>query len=408
MRYCFRQLIYTLLGALVLLLVAGCERSAVSEQMVLKVGVIASLSGPERLSGETTVECARVIAEYHNEQGGFEIDGVRYQIELQVEDDAGDPMRALEIASNFVSEGEIHYVIGPEGAAICDTVAPVLDSADILYVYYGISDLLTATESSRVLGEPPAGQLFADVADYLEGNEGVSSICVLAGNSRSAMHLKWEIERAIEDAGMDVIGFSRFDVAEEVFDVSGSAEAMQSCMASLVTQNPGAVILCGLRDGTLSLALSYLRASGYSGPVIAREPQNLNDFEQVRLMADKLFLVGISAPLNEHSDYYLNLKDRYLDRGLEWHSGVDTKLYALEGLLSSIAQCGRDAVSSSELVIRLIDSIEFEDPFLVEERLMGLVSGELPETQLYLPVPILITKYSEGNALVVHRSNSSH
>ena len=371
---------------------------------MLKVGVIASLSGPEPLAATATVESARVIADYYNEQGGFEIDGERYRIELLVMDDAGDPVRAVEIASDFVRAGDVHYVIGPEEDVMCEAVAPVLDSAGILYVYYGFSHPLLKGASCGVLGGPRPIQLFSSIADYLQETQEDLSVCVLAGNSRPAMHQKLKVEKMVEAAGMNVVRFSRFDVTEEVFDPLDAPASIRSCMARLVSKNPDTVILCGQRHGTLSLALSYLRGSGFTGTVIAREPQSSNDFQQVRLMADELLLVGSSVLIDERSDYYLDLKNRYLDRDLEWGADVDLKLYALESLLRGIAQCGRDALTSSGPLVDLIGSIEFVDPFLMDERIMGFVSRGSSLTHQQLSVPILISKYSGAEVEVVHRS----
>jgi branched-chain amino acid transport system substrate-binding protein len=408
MTHCYRQLIPLLCGGLLILWVSGCGRESVHEELVLKVGVIASLSDAERLAGQTTVACARVIAEYHNEKGGFEVEGERYRIELLVKDDVGDPVRAVEIASDFVRAGDVHYVIGPEEDAICEAVAPVLDSAGIWYVYSGFSHPLLEGASYGVLAEPRPIQLFSCIADYLQENEEALSICVLAGNSKPAMHQKLRLERMLESAGQDVVRFSSFDVAEQVFDPLDAPASIRSCMDRLVSTNPDAVILCGQRHGTLSLALSYLRGSGYAGAVYAREPQSADDFQQVRLMADELFLVGVSGPIDERSDYYLDLKNRYLDQSLGWDIDVDLKLYALESLLRGIAQCGRDALSSSGPLLDLIDSIGFTDPFLMDERLMGFVSRDALSVHQQLSVPILITKYSGGKAQVVHRSDLSH
>ena len=406
MRRCYCQFIPSLLVAGVLLLGVGCERGAVpTEAQVLKVGVIASLSGPERLAGAATVESARVIADHYNEQGGFEVDGEQYQIELLVEDDAGDPVRAVEIASAFVRAGDVHYVIGPEDDRMCEAVAPVLDAAGILYVYYGFSHSLLEGASYGVLGGPRPVQMFSSVIDYLQQNQEDFSICVLAGHSREAMHQKLQVEGIVEAAGLDVVRFSRFDVTEQVFDPLDTPASIRSCMDRFMLKNPDAVILCGQRHGTLSLALSYLRRSGYAGTVIAREPGGANDFKQVRLMADDLLLVGSSVPIDERSEYYLDLKNRDLDRDLEWDVDVDIKLYALGSLLRGIVQCGSDALTSPVPLADMIGSMEFEDPFILDGRLMGFVSRGSYSANRQLSVPIIISKYSGAAVQVVHRSD---
>ena len=72
--------------------------------------------------------------------------------------------------------------------------------------------------------------------------------------------------------------------------VSESPVSIRSRLARLVAERPDAVMLCGHKHGTLSLAMFYLRESGYAGTVIACEPQVSNDYRQVVEMADGLLL----------------------------------------------------------------------------------------------------------------------
>lgn len=407
MSYCYRQFISVCCAALVIFMIVGCERETGAEEPTLKVGVIASLSGSERLAGIATVESARMIADYYNEQGGLEVDGERYQIELIVKDDAGDPVQAAQAASDFVSAGDIYYVIGPEEDALCEAVAPVLDSAGILYVYYGFSYSLLEGSSCGVLGAPRPMQLFSSVVDYLQENDEFSSICVLAGGSKSAMHQKLQVERILRAADLEVVKFSSFDVSEEIFEPLGAPLSIRSCMDRLVSESPDAVILCGQRDGTLSLALSYLRGSGYRGAVFARDSRVSNDLKQAQLVSEGLFLVSASASIDERSNYYLDLENRYLDDGQEWNVDMDVKLYALASILQGIDQCGSVALTSSESLLNIMDSIQFADPFLADERLMGFVAHGPFSTHQQLSFPILISKYDGGVVQVVHRSDLS-
>ncbi len=407
MSYFYRQLILLWAGVVALFLLSGCGEPSDPEPLVLKVGVIASLRGSSGATGQTTVNSARVVADYYNEQGGFEVEGQRYRIELVVADDQGDPVRAVEIVDEFVRAGDIHYVIGPEGDAICEAVSPVLDSAGIFYVYYGFSHPLLAGARCGVLGRPEPMQMFSSIVDYLQVNSEDVSISVLAGSSTAAIDQKLKVERMLKNAGVEVVRFSQFDVSEEVLVLSESPMLIRSRLARLVSENPGVVMLCGHENGTLSLAMSYLRESGYAGTVIGCEPQFSNDYRQIFKMADGLLLVGNSVPITERSDYYLDLKGRYLDLFSEWDVDANTKLYALDSILRGIDQCGRDALTSSVPLLDVIDEVEFLDPFVANERLIGLSHRDSVLPQLRLSIPILISKYNKGQIQAVYRSGLS-
>ena len=410
MRRTCNQMISALLCVAVLVLGVGCERESIPEALVLKVGVIASLSGEGQRNGAVTVNCASVVADYYNDQGGLEVDGERYRIELLVRDAASDAAQALDIAYDFVQTGDVHYVIGPEGDTVCEAVAPVLDSAGILYLHYGISYRLLAGSSCGVLAQPQAIQVFASVVDYLKKNQGNAeelAICVLVGDSRAAMSRKLKVEEMVEQAGIEVVRFARFDVSEAVFDLSGAPAAVRAFVARVVSSQPNVIILCGQPRGTLSLAMSYLREGGYTGTVIARDSQALNDAGMARGWGDGLLLVGRSVPMKERSNYYLDLKERYLDRFSDWDTDVDLKLYALESVLRVVASCGSEALSSPEVFIESIDTLNFPDPFFVETRMMGIQGGASWSASRQLSIPILLSKYSEGKIEVVYRSDSS-
>ena len=407
MRRSLCQFIFASLCVVVLALSAGCERQSAPEALVLKVGVIASLSGEGQRDGAITVNCASVVADYYNEQGGVEVDGKRYRVELLVRDDASDASQAAGIAYEFVQAGDVYYVIGPEGNAVSEAVAPVLDSAGILYLHYGLSHRLLAGASCGFLARPQSIQLFASVVDYLRENEEELSICVLVGDSQAAMYQKLKVEEMVERAGIEVVRFARFDVTEEVFDLSDTPAAVQSFVSRVVSSQPNVVILCGQQRGTLSLAMSYLREGGYAGTVIARDSLVLNDSGVVRAWTDGLLLVGRSAPLEEQSNYYLDLKERYLDQFSEWDTDVDIKLYALESVLRGVAHCGSEALSSSEVLRGAIETIQFPDPFLVETLMVGFGGRSSLSASRQLSIPILLSKYSEGEVQVVYGSGPS-
>ncbi|MFQ3225443.1 MAG: branched-chain amino acid transport system substrate-binding protein [Lentimonas sp.] len=317
MRRSFCQFLSASLCVVVLVLGVGCERQSAPEALVLKVGVIASLSGEGQRDGAITVNCATVIADYYNEQGGVEVDGEHYRVELLVRDDTSEASQAAEIAYDFVNLGDVHYVIGAEGDAVSEAVAPILDSAGILYLHYGLSYRLLARASCGVLARPRSIQMFARVVDYLKENQDDQeelSICLLVGKTRAAMYQKLKIEEMVEQAGIEVVRFARFDVTEAVFDLSETPEVVESFVARVVSSQPSLVILCGQQDGSLPLAMSYLRGGGYTGGVIARSPRVLIDRGVEGSWVDGLLLVSSSVPIEERSRYYLDLKERYLDQ----------------------------------------------------------------------------------------------
>ena len=57
--------------------------------------------------------CAETSAQLYNEQGGFEIGGKKYKIEIVPIDDKNDPKLAVSGAERLTKQDGIHYIIGP-------------------------------------------------------------------------------------------------------------------------------------------------------------------------------------------------------------------------------------------------------------------------------------------------------
>ena len=65
-----------------------------SAQEVLKIGVLGVMSGPAASWGLVNKYCAETSAQLYNEEGGFEIGGKKYKIEIVPLDDKNDPKLA--------------------------------------------------------------------------------------------------------------------------------------------------------------------------------------------------------------------------------------------------------------------------------------------------------------------------
>ena len=62
-----------------------------SAQEVLKIGVLGVMSGPAASWGLVNKYCAETSAELYNEQGGVDIGGKKYKIDIVAVDDKNDP-----------------------------------------------------------------------------------------------------------------------------------------------------------------------------------------------------------------------------------------------------------------------------------------------------------------------------
>ena len=90
---------------------------------VLKIGHIGVMSGPAASWGLINKYAALAGAEIINEDGGFEIGGEKYDIEIVSLDTKQDPRVAIAGAERLVYSEGIKYIIGPN---VDDTTRAVL------------------------------------------------------------------------------------------------------------------------------------------------------------------------------------------------------------------------------------------------------------------------------------------
>lgn len=387
----------------------GCGRDG-AEEPELHIGIIATLSGPGRQWGETTLYCARVVADYHNSRGGFRVGGRDYHIRLLVEDDEFRPKGAVRAARRFARNDQVAHVIGPLGDDAALAAAPLLDGAGIVYVHYGFSPELSRERSFGILGMPPPARTLPAIYDYLAGERGVRTVCVLARGSPQAIAQKVIAEELARERGLRVLRFSRFDISEEVLSLETApdiATESEATLGRMVAAGPDAVVLNGFTPAEMPEALRRLRGVGYAGPVVAQNAQEPDELAALGDAAGEVVFVGGRMPDAERTPYYLELRERYRELAAEWSAEFDTKLYALETLLQGIRASGRTDRGGAEAMLAYLGGSGYRDPFLREGRTVRLIGGAEGRPRREIALPVLISVFADGVAKVVHRGGGN-
>src|SRR5438132_10522559 len=101
------------LGLLVAALTGGgFAGRAHAQQKVLKIGVLGVMSGPAASWGLVNRYCTEATAQMVNEQGGWEIGGEKYRIEVVSIDDRNDPMVSVAGAEPLADQEGSRHIIG--------------------------------------------------------------------------------------------------------------------------------------------------------------------------------------------------------------------------------------------------------------------------------------------------------
>lgn len=171
------------------------------EKGTIKIGLEAPLTGDYAYEGQGFEKAVRLLVDQTNEAGGL----LGRQVELIVEDDAGDPTQAALVAQRLVDAGVV-AVIGAYNSTATEPASEIYNEAGLLH----ITPSSTATRLTqkgfkrffRVCFLDDRQGLFA--AKFAKDVLGVQNFGILHDNSTYAQGLAEHTKRYAEEMGINV------------------------------------------------------------------------------------------------------------------------------------------------------------------------------------------------------------
>jgi branched-chain amino acid transport system substrate-binding protein len=129
-------------------LIAGCSQqpaatqqpSGASSQGVIKVGVIASLTGPASNVGNNMWQSAQVAADKINADGGVTLkDGSKAQIKLIVGDDESTQAGGQKAATKLITDDKVDILVGGYSSAVTSAYEQTIAEYKVPYIVTGAS-----------------------------------------------------------------------------------------------------------------------------------------------------------------------------------------------------------------------------------------------------------------------------
>jgi len=128
-------------------LIAGCTQqattqqpSATSSQGVIKIGVIASLTGPASNVGTNMWQSAQVAADKINANGGVTLkDGSKVQIKLIVGDDESTQAGGQKAATKLITDDKVDILVGGYSSAVTSAYEQTIAEYKVPYIVTGAS-----------------------------------------------------------------------------------------------------------------------------------------------------------------------------------------------------------------------------------------------------------------------------
>ncbi len=210
-----------------------------AQEPTLRCGVVTSLSGANRYGGNLTRRGYDLWAEEINKQGGVEINGERYRVEMFYGDAQSRPASGAEAAERLIIRDEVSILFGPYTSGVTLAVQPVCAK-------YRVPMISGSAESPDVwlqkplfnFGMIPAVDLSAgDSIEVLAGKLGseVKSVGVVGVDEPFSKETAEGFRNGVEAAGLELTRFELFPANADLSPV----------VTNLKSDNPDMVAVGG-------------------------------------------------------------------------------------------------------------------------------------------------------------------
>ncbi len=218
------------------------------------VGVIVSKEGTARVTGSAEALAAIAYASRLRASGGI----FGTPLDVRVEDDAGDPTKAVQAAHTLIADGIDALVCCTTEAASVQVARVAETSGVVLLSPSSLEDAAGTPYWSFSLAPRDKDALAAVVADASARSLGSLALMTLDNGFGDAA-VK-DLKALLSVAGLGYAGEARYPPGADVL----TPEALW-----VATRQPGGVVVWGLKSDLLP-AVDGLDRRGYRGPVYAR------------------------------------------------------------------------------------------------------------------------------------------
>jgi branched-chain amino acid transport system substrate-binding protein len=370
----------------VLSFIAAFAGGAARAEDVLKIGVNGVMSGAAASWGLVNKYCTETTAAMYNAQGGVEIGGKKYKIEVVGLDDKNDPKLSVSNVEKLTSQG-IKYIIGPNIDTTAVAVKPVVERAKAVNIPYAFSkELYKAPASASVLGMIASYQVGPVVYKYLKEKKGVKSISFVARNESDAKNQQEEGVAAAKAMGLKVI-------ADKESYEPGTTEFLP-IMTKIVKGKPDAIVLSGVAPADAPIMIKAARALGFTGSISTETAQDAKILKEVAGDKAKGFLSvgGASTPAIQ-SDYMKKFVDEYKKHVGEWNDEAGTKVYALEMILAVLKKNPK-AIDDVEVFKKEMAGFSIPNPFVKDKTTLRFVGKSDFGRVSQIGVPLVVNEFN--------------
>lgn len=229
-------------------------------QETLKLGALVTLSGAGASWGQGMMRAAELAAEDVNEEGGLEVGGTKYNVEIVAYDDAYKANEAVTAANRLVFEDEVKYIIGTVGSAPILAIQPITEENGVITMTLGFTGQALSPEKPYTFRpNPTTAEVAQPQIDCIVKTQGVKTVGALFPKDETGEAIAKDLSAAYEKAGA-TLAVTEFFERDRVDFIP--------LLTRIIAQGVDAIELDGNSPATAGQIVQQARDLGFEGVIL--------------------------------------------------------------------------------------------------------------------------------------------
>jgi len=359
-------------------------------QETLKIGALVTLSGAGAAWGQALLYGAELAADDVNAQGGLEVGGKKYKIEVIPYDDKYQAAEAVTAANRLISDDKVRYLIGPMGSAPALAVQPLTEREKVIIMTLGFTNkALSPNKPYSFRPNLTTEETSYPIIKWLVERFDLKKIGGLFPNDESGQQISGDLAKAYEKAGAELS-------SKEFF------ERQRVDMVPLLTRmlNAGidAIELDGNSPATAGMIVRQARELGFKGPIVRNGGPATPEIVAVagKAATEGMMVTSLQDPANQEVAQYAQ---RYSDKYKKKMNGFSPAFYDGTHMLFKAMQ-NAGTVSDST---KVRDELEKLKDYKGIQGVLNWSGKERYGIDHQISSPFFISEVKDGQEVVVAR-----
>jgi len=149
---------------------AAQEEQAAGEAEKIVVGATLSLTGKYAKEGEMSLLGALAMVRWINDNGGIEVGGKTYMLELKYYDDESNKDRVKSLVERLIKEDGVKFLLAPYSSGLTAAAAPIAEKYGAIMISHGGASDNIFQQGYRYVVQvlTPASRYFVSVLDMVK------------------------------------------------------------------------------------------------------------------------------------------------------------------------------------------------------------------------------------------------